>query len=120
MIWFKRLAPFVFIAIAVVAYWRYSDYRAAQEARLEHDLALAAAHVWVASAKYRDDSERFLQYRDSVLKACSLSVEEVRLFMDENKMRPEKFYPQSKLIKEFVDSLLEIEDSLRHAEAATQ
>lgn len=78
-------------------------------------MAFATAHIWVASAKYRSDPERFSEYRDSVLAACSLSVADVRTFVDQNKDRPEKFYPYSKQLKQFVDSLLEIEDSLSAA-----
>ena len=81
----------------------------------EQDMALATAQIWVASAKYRENPERFLEYRDSVLTACSLSVADVRAFVDQNKNEPEKFYPYSKLMKEFIDSLLDIEDSLSAA-----
>ncbi len=112
MIWLKRLAPFVIIAAAIYAYFYISDRKEAERTRIEHDYALVTAKAWVASAKHRADPDRFLEYRDSLLDACSLSTADVLGFIEINRDQPEMLYPFSQLVQEFVDSLLDIEDSL--------
>ncbi|UCD63231.1 MAG: hypothetical protein JSW34_10835 [Candidatus Zixiibacteriota bacterium] len=115
MIWFKRLAPLVLTAIIVVGYWSYHDRRAGRQDAFEQDLALATARIWVASAKHRASPETFLQVRDSILAECSLTVADVREYLSENADEPESFYPYSKLVQRYVDSLIRIEDSLLKA-----
>ena len=112
MIWLKRLAPFVIIAAAIYLYFYISDRREADRTRIEHEYALVTAKSWVASAKHRADPDRYLEYRDSLLKACSLSSADVLGFIEANRDKPEMLYPFSRLVQEYVDSLLDIEDSL--------
>ena len=112
MIWVKRLAPFVIIAAAIYLYFYISDRSEADRARIEHDYALVTAKSWVASGKHRADPDRYLEYRDSLLRACSLSSADVLNFIDINRDKSERLYPFSRLVKEYVDSLLDIEDSL--------
>jgi len=112
LIWLKRLAPFVIIAAAIYAYFYISDRKEADRTRIEHDYALVTAKTWVASAKHRADPDRFLQYRDSMLEACSLSSDDILNFVEINRDKPERLFPFSQLVQEYVDSLIDIEDSL--------
>ena len=112
MIWLKRLAPFAIIIAALVLYRNYSQQQAAKQTEIQHRYALATAQVWVASAKYRNDPDRYLQVRDSLLESCSLSVAVMDSFVEVNRDRPEEFYSFSTLVTEYLDSLLDIEDSL--------
>jgi hypothetical protein len=112
LIWLKRLAPFAIIFAVLVFYRYYSQKQAAKQTEIQHRYALATAQVWVASAKYRNDPDRYLQVRDSLLASCSLSVAVMDNFVESNKDRPEEFYSFSNLVTEYLDSLLDIEDSL--------
>ena len=107
----------VIIAALLVAYWRYSDYRAAEKTAYEHKMALATAQVWIASATFRNDPDQFLQARDSILAACSLTVYDVNSFVELNIDQPEKLQRYTTLMQEYVDSLLDLQDSLRVAAA---
>ncbi len=115
MIWLKRLAPFVIIIAALVIYRHFSQKQAAAQAEIQSRYALVTAQVWVASAKYRNDPDRYLQVRDSLLASCSLSTVAMDSFIEANKDQSEKFYPFSTLVAEYLDSLLDIEDSLLQA-----
>jgi len=112
LIWIKRIAPFVIIAVAVYAYIQVWQRRAVAEAERNQKYALATARVWVASARLRSDPEEFIRYRDSLLAADSLSAADVRRFVGLFQEKPEELHPFSKLVQEYVDSLLDIEDSL--------
>ncbi|MEW6411382.1 MAG: hypothetical protein AB1483_02785 [Candidatus Zixiibacteriota bacterium] len=115
MIWLKRLLPFAIIVAAVFGYRYYSEQKAVRDAEVQHRYALATAQVWVASAKYRYDPERFFQVRDSILASHSLTTASMDSFAEVNKDQAEKLYPFSTLVNDYLDSLLDIEDSLLQA-----
>lgn len=112
LIWIKRLVPIVIIAAVTVAYLTHSRRQAEARAEREQKMALVTAQVWVASAKLRASPEEFLRFRDSLLDACSLNISDVVGFVKADSGQPEELNLFSKLVKEYVDSLLEIEDSL--------
>ncbi len=128
LIWIKRIAPFIIIAVALYAWLEISQRQAQAEAEQNHRYALATAKVWVASAKLRAAPEEYVRFRDSLLAADSLSTVDIFDFVKVYEDDPESLHPFSKLVREFVDSLLDIEDSLavlaedsvRSAEKATR
>ena len=80
--------------------------------REECRIALVTAQVWVATAKYRDDAERLLNYRDSLLAANGLSKEQMFEYVQRSKGESEGLLPFTQRLRELVDSLARIEDSL--------
>ncbi len=118
-IWFKRLIPFVLLGILWLAYVKIRDYRHDRQARFESTIALVTAHIWIAGAKYHDDPDRFVIYRDSVLKANDLTLDEIEDYASKYQKEPEKYERVAELTAEFVDSLYELEDSLRRVEKDT-
>lgn len=111
-IWFKRLIPFVLLGLIWLAYVTIRDYRHDRQARIESKIALVTAHIWIAGAKYHDDPDRFVQYRDSVLKTNELTLDEIESYASKYQKEPEKYERVAELTAEYVDSLYEIEDSL--------
>lgn len=113
MIWIKRILP---IIILVSSYYGYNWYKNNQ---IEKDNAAVdkyseiTALVWVASAKYRSDPDRFLEYRDSLIASYNLNKDSVIAFIDEYYYDQTKMGRMSQLIKLKVDSLIEIEESLK-------
>ena len=71
------------------------------------------ALVWVASGKFRNDPDKYISYRDSVLSSYQLDVEKAHQFIDSYQDNPEKLGNFAFMVKMFVDSIIEIEDSLR-------
>ena len=71
------------------------------------------AQVWVATAVYRDEPERFLEYRDSLISASGLSRDDVFDFLDRYQSDPEMLLPLSRDIRKKVDSIYRAADSLR-------
>ncbi len=112
MIWLKRLLPFVIIAAGIYAYLQYSQKRADEQAGRDREYALVTAQIWVASAKLRANPDEFARVRDSLLSASSLNRDSVLNFFKADSTTPERFSPFMTLVQDFVDSLLEIEDSL--------
>ncbi len=119
MIWLKRLVPFLVIAAGWFGYTFWTDSSAAQRQAEEDRLARVTAQVWIATAKYRDDPDRFLAYRDSLLDAYNVPREEVFSFLDRREDQPEEMLPFAREVQRLVDSLKRVEDSL-HREARIQ
>ncbi|UCG62221.1 MAG: hypothetical protein JSV52_02740 [Candidatus Zixiibacteriota bacterium] len=112
MIWLKRLLPFVIIAVGIYAYLQYSQKVAEEQAERDREYALVTAQIWVASAKLRASPDKFVRARDSLLSASSLNRDSVFNFLNADSATPERFTPFMTMVQDFVDSLLEIEDSL--------
>jgi len=112
LIWIKRTAPFVIIAVALYAWLEISDRRVEAEIAQNQRYALAVARVWVVSAKLRAEPQEFIRFRDSLLAADSLSTQDIIDFVKLYENDPERLQPFSQLVQEFVDSLLDIDDSL--------
>ncbi len=116
MILLKRLLPFLVIGLAWLAYTYWDRTQSAQRAAEEEHLALVTAQVWVATALYRDDPERYLAYRDSVLEANDVPRERVFDFLESRQSEAEELHPLAGRVKQLVDSLATIQDSLIRAE----
>lgn len=56
--------------------WAFRDYRATRAAEIEaEDRAIAevVSQVWLAGAEFRNNPERFLQFRDSLMESAGLT-----------------------------------------------
>jgi hypothetical protein len=82
--------------------------------------ALLTAQVWLATAKYRQEPERFIAYRDSLLRAHSLSKERMRDYLDRYKNHPEEYDLLTRLANKYVDSLSVIEMKLLLGDTAVK
>jgi hypothetical protein len=115
LIWVKRLLPFVIIVVAIYVYIGYMGKKEEKQAALDDRHALVTAQIWVASAKYRANPDAFIRVRDSLLATCSLTSDALREFVYSDTGQPEDLAPFMNLVKEYVDSLLDIEDSIAMA-----
>ncbi len=115
MIWFKRLLPIVILALLFFGYRFVRDWRTQRHEAEDRRRALVTAQIWVASAHDRADPNKFLAWRDSVLKANNISKEEMVRYVESF----QKDYPRAtsfaRLANRYVDSLTRREDSLRKA-----
>ena len=119
MIWIKRIAPLVVIFLAWLGYTLYTDYSQQRRASYERSLALVTAQVWIASAKFRDDPQRFVAFRDSLLAAHDFTPAELREFTTAYEDNPGEYEHVTGMVSMFVDSLYLIEDSLLRADEDT-
>ena len=112
LIWVKRLSPFILIALLGLVYHFGNKYlerrRAAEQSRIAH----LTAEVWVATAKYRDDPDRYVRYRDSLMAAEHVSNDDIDDFLKRYEDKPERYLPFAQIVQSCVDSLVRIEDSL--------
>jgi len=120
LLWLKRLIFFVLLLVIVFGYLLYD--RISTERQLQQAVrhALVTAQVWVATAKFRDEPEKFLVYRDSLLSACSLTKEHIRDYLDRYENHPEKYDIFANLVNQYVDSLSAIEMELLHEDTAVE
>lgn len=82
------------------------------EARKEAAAARFApvtARVWVASALYRNDPDRFIACRDSILEAEGVSAEQLKEYIVDYSKSPERYKLFTHLAKRMVDSLVQVE-----------
>ena len=113
LIWIKRLAPILIIVLLWQGYGYYSRIQTERQELLDHKHALVTAQIWLATARFRDNPEQYIVFRDSVLSANGLSTEQMFAYLEQNREHPEKYHPFSEAVKTYVDSLYRIEDSLR-------
>jgi hypothetical protein len=104
-IWVKRLIPLLVIGGAVLGYHYYDKITAEKRLLQDERKALITAKVWVASAVYRDDPERFLAYRDSLLKAEDVSEKDMIGYLQAYGNKTERFNNFTWLVQQYVDSL---------------
>lgn len=108
----KRFLPLVIVLAIWAGYTAWDRVAAERRANEEYRLALATAKVWIATAIYRDQPERFLAYRDSLLEASGVPAAEVVAWVKNQEDQPEELLPFAKKVQQLVDSLYVIEDSL--------
>ncbi|MCD6250392.1 MAG: hypothetical protein J7J98_08695 [candidate division Zixibacteria bacterium] len=116
MILFKRLLPFLLLGLVWLAYTLWDNHQFAQRALEEEQLAQVTAQVWVATALYRDDPERYLTYRDSLLEVNDMPREKIFAFLENRGSQPEELLQFTLRVQQLVDSLSHIQDSLLREE----
>lgn len=112
MLWLKRLILLIFLLVIVFGYFLYNKISTERQHQQAVRQALVTAQVWIATAKYRLEPEGFIAYRDSLLKAHSLSMEKMQDYIDQYKNRPEEYDLFTRLVNQYVDSLSAIEMEL--------
>lgn len=112
MIWLKRLLPLVVIGLGWLGYSFWDKTVSARQEQEENRLALVTAQVWIATAIYHNDPERYLAYRDSLLEANDVPRDEVFAFLEQREKYPEELLPFAQKVQRLVDSLYHVEDSL--------
>lgn len=120
MLWIKRLILFILLLVIVFGYFLYNKISAERHHQQAVRHALVTAQVWIATAKYRLEPERFMAYRDSLLKAHSLSMERMQDYIDRHKNRPEEYDLFTRLVNQYVDSLSAIEMELLQGDTAVE
>jgi len=120
LLWLKRLTSFVLLLIIAFGYLLYDRISAERQYQQAVRHALVTSQVWVATAKYRLEPERFIAYRDSLLKAHSLSMERMQDYIDRHKNHPEEYDLFTRLVNRYVDSLSAIEMKLLQADTAVK
>ena len=114
LIWLKRIAPFVLIAILYFGNSYYQNMQTAKKKADEKRYALITALAWVGSMKHRDEPNDYICFRDSLLEEHNLTNDSLKMFIESYKNKAEDLGNMTAYIKSYVDSLLLIEDSLRH------
>ena len=110
-IWFRRLAPLILIAIVIRGWVWWSDYTEYQQFAADEKIAVVTAHLWIASAKYRSEPDRYLTYRDSILTANNLTIVEIDALTKKYTDDPDKYRQFSNMVKLLSDSLYQVEQA---------
>ncbi len=105
MLWVKRLLPIILIVLGIVGYKAWERYRLDRHAAETRRWADLTTTIWEASARYYDQPDSFLAYRDSVLAADSLSLADVQAYLKQYSDHPEKYIDYARLVYELMDSL---------------
>lgn len=114
-VWVKRFAPIVLLVALWFGYrWWASLNAASEEAQLQR-ISLAVAQIWIGSATHRDQPEKFLAFRDSLLKADRISQAEVDAYIKNRDADPDDSYLFSQTVSRKVDSIYRIIDSTLRA-----
>ena len=112
LIWLKRLLPFIVLAAAYGGYYLWDKWHTQRELAEMDRVALVTAQAWIATAKYRNTPERYLEYRDSLLVASGVNRERVLSYLESAGDPPEELLPFARRVHNLVDSLFRIEDSV--------
>jgi len=60
----------------------------------------------------RNDPERYLAYRDSLLQASGVTFEALYDYLERYEKRPEQYLPFALKVSRYVDSLARLQDSI--------
>ncbi|MBU0984182.1 MAG: hypothetical protein KKA42_09955 [candidate division Zixibacteria bacterium] len=112
LIWLKRALPFVVLGLIWLGYNLFDTYHTKRQVAEEKRIALITAQTWIGTARYRNDPERFLTWRDSLLQAHGITRGELDEFLTNHESEQEEFMSFVNRVKLYVDSLAIIEDSL--------
>jgi dihydroorotate dehydrogenase len=112
VIWIKRAAPLLLIALLWLGWSFISDYRENMVKAEDARMAQLSAQVWVAGAKYRNDIPKYLAYRDSLLQANGLTDSGMKVYAASIEQQIDRQLLFANLVKSNVDSLVKVEDSL--------
>lgn len=112
LIWLKRVLPLIVIAALAGGYFLWDDWSTARRLADEDQVALVTAQVWIATAKYRNDPERYIEYRDSLLEANDVPRDRVYALLGRQEDQPEELLPFARKVQRLVDSIYRIEDSV--------
>lgn len=113
LVWLKRILFLSVIAAVVAGMFAWSPYMESRKKAAAERYAPVTAKVWVASALYRNDPDRFIVCRDSILKAEGISTEQLQEYIRSYSKKPERYKLFTHLAKRMVDSLVQIEHSRR-------
>jgi hypothetical protein len=105
----------VIIILAVIAVFYYNRHKTDEAVEIRERCAQATAHIWLATADYRDDPDQFLDFRDSILGDHGLTAEEVKEYTSQDAAEPERYSAFVSRVNDLVDSL--VDDRKRRARA---
>ncbi len=107
MVWVRLLGVIVALAVIALSYqwWHDRQENAALEERKR--LAMVTARVWVGAADYRQDPDRYLSWRDSLLGAEGLSKDSLQVFLRRYQDKPAGYEDYARLVSYYVDSLIQ-------------
>jgi hypothetical protein len=105
-VWFRRAVPVVLIIAAYFGYTSYTEQKRQQLEQSESEYAAVTARIWVASAVYRNNMERFTEYRDSLLAAHQLTAAQLEDFVERYKSAETDPGEFTGKVKRQVDSLV--------------
>ncbi len=94
------------------AYFLYGSYKTAKNEELSQKFALITAQSWLATAKFKDEPEKYIAFRESLLVARNTTIDEIESFLSVYKEEAEKYVGYAGFVKFYVDSLVAIEDSI--------
>ena len=94
------------------AYFIYGKYETAKNQELSQKYALITAQSWLATAKFMDEPEKYIAFRESLLVAQKTTIDEIESFLSAYKEESEKYVGYAGFVKFYVDSLVAIEDSI--------
>jgi len=112
LFWFKRLLLVAAIIGLLSAYFICGKYKTAKNEELSQKYALITAQSWLATAKFMDEPEKYIAFRESLLAAQNITIVEIESFLSEYKEEAEKYVVYAGFVKFYVDSLAAIEDSI--------
>ena len=95
------------------AYFIYGKYETAKNQELSRKYALITAQSWIETAKFKDEPEKYIAFRESLIVAQKTTIDEIESFLSEYKEEAEKYVTYAGFLKFYVDSLVAIEDSIQ-------
>ncbi len=114
------MIPFALLPAIVFGYLLYDSIKSERQYQQTQRHALVTAQVWIATARFRSEPERFLTYRDSVLKANGLSEQLMEDYLARYKDHPAEYDLFTGLVNQYVDSLSAIEMKLLQSDTAVE
>ena len=108
MIWLKRLAPFVLIALGYFGWEYYQTTTAKAYLERENTYADVISQLWVASVTYRDSTLLYETFRDSLMKEKQVDSTTIAELIQQYEKNPQAISSLVQKIKIITDSLIKL------------
>jgi hypothetical protein len=93
-------------------YYIFRKTTAYYEQKEAEKFAHITAQIWVATARYNDNPERYRQFRDSLLSAENISKDDLNDYLNAYQKSPEKYLLFVTAVNVKIDSIAGRQDSL--------
>lgn len=111
LLWFgSRLIPFTIFVGVIFAIWQAREWLHERDEARGYDLARITAILWVGTATYRTEPEKYSLFCDSVLVSTGYSALEIEKLMLQYARDPENSLPMLGKISRLVDSISRVRE----------
>lgn len=112
MLWVRRFIFLLLLIIVTSGYYVVKRTTSYFERKEAEKYAHITAQIWIATARFHDNPEKYRQFRDSLLQSEKITKDDLNDYLHEYQDSPEKYLLFMTAVDVKMDSIIKLEDSL--------